>query len=802
MTLSLEQQALATEAPHVVVIPWPAMGHINPSTQFSKNLVAKGLSVTMLIFSEKKLFHKDAAGPVAVVQISDEGILSDPIGEDYYETYRILVCRELRKFIAGMVTGSRPCCVVYDSLFPWILATVKELGMMGAPFFTQPMAVNAVYLNVMDGRAAAEGFPAEMEAAGDLPSFVTDLDAYPGTLEIMTGQFRNIRETDWAFCNTFYSLEEKTDSQASINQWLDTKPTGSVIYASLGSISDISKSQITEMAQALRLSNHPFIWVVRESEQVKLPPGFVSDTTCLVVDWCRQLEVLAHPSVGCFVTHCGWNSTIEAISLGVPMVTLPIWVDQPTNAKFVGDVWHVGARAKGDVANGVVVNEEIGRRIKEVMEGESGEEIRRNVDKWKRLAQKHWKLLNVFSHPALSTNNSMSSVFITAGDITDDYVKWSLIINMASCNRSSDKLSATETNVFVTTRFVNLVTGRPHVVVIPWPEQGHVNPAVQFSKLLVAKGLAVTLLTFSDRELFRGPGLEQSPGLTVEEISDEGILEKFEGNFHERYECLVIRELLKFVSHATVRPCCVVYDSLMSWVLATVKEAGIMAAPFFTQPAAVNAVYLNVLEGREATEGFPADLAAVMEVGDLPSFVSDEVSYPGTLAFVTRQLSNVREADWVFCNTVYSLEEEDKLPTGFTSSTTGMVVDWCHQLELLAHPSVGCFVTHSGWNSTMEAISLGVPMVALPVWTDQPTNAKFVEDVWCVGARAKAETIGGVVKREEIQRQIEKVMEGKNGEQIKRNAEMWQRLVLKAVAKGGSSDKNIDEFVTAARNRH
>ncbi|CAN1259927.1 UDP-glycosyltransferase 74E1 [Linum perenne] len=262
------------------------------------------------------------------------------------------MCRDLPKFIAGQ-SHAPPCCVVYDSLFPWVLGTARELGIMAAPFFTQPAAVNAVYMNLMKGRAAAEGFPVEMEAA-DLPSFVTDL---------------------------------QTGSQASITQWLDSKPLGSIIYASLGSLSDIPESQIVELANALHLSNHPFIWVVRASEQDKLPPNFTSNNaTCLIVDWCHQLEILAHPSVGCFVTHCGWNSTIEAISIGVPMVTLPVWVDQPTNAKFVGDLWRVGARANANITSEVVTRDEIRRGIKEVMEGESGEEIRRNVEKWKRSA--------------------------------------------------------------------------------------------------------------------------------------------------------------------------------------------------------------------------------------------------------------------------------------------------------------------------------------------------------------------------------------------------------------------------------
>ncbi|CAI0414146.1 unnamed protein product [Linum tenue] len=107
----------------------------------------------------------------------------------------------------------------------------------------------------------------------------------------------------------------------------------------------------------------------------------------------------------------------------------------------------------------------------------------------------------------------------------------------------------------------------------------------------------------------------------------------------------------------------------------------------------------------------------------------------------------------------------------------------CSQLEVLASGVVGCFVTHCGWNSTMEALSLGVAMVAMPRWTDQTTNAKFITDVWGVGVRA-----------EEIERCVRQVMEGEKGEEIRKNGEKWRKLVQEAVSEGGSSDRNINVF--------
>ena len=91
-----------------------------------------------------------------------------------------------------------------------------------------------------------------------------------------------------------------------------------------------------ELAFALKGSNFYFLWVVKASEEAKLPEKFVENigNKGLVVQWSPQLEVLANKAIGCFLTHCGWNSTLEALSLGVPLVGMPQWTDQIPNSKF------------------------------------------------------------------------------------------------------------------------------------------------------------------------------------------------------------------------------------------------------------------------------------------------------------------------------------------------------------------------------------------------------------------------------------------------------------------------------------
>ena len=184
-----------------------------------------------------------------------------------------------------------------------------------------------------------------------------------------------------------YGISLFEPEAVACKKWLDSKGDASVVYVAFGSLAALGEEQMEEMASAFGNSNRHFLWVVRETEVKKLPSNFIEKTAGrgLVVSWCHQLEVLAHKAVGCFVTHCGWNSTLEALSLGVPMVSIPQWSDQPTNAKFVMDVWQVGVRAKLDTKR-IVTRQELELCIREVMEGERAPEFKRNSDKWKQLA--------------------------------------------------------------------------------------------------------------------------------------------------------------------------------------------------------------------------------------------------------------------------------------------------------------------------------------------------------------------------------------------------------------------------------
>ncbi|CAL5413942.1 unnamed protein product [Camellia sinensis] len=174
-------------------------------------------------------------------------------------------------------------------------------------------------------------------------------------------------------------------------EWLDLKPKSSVVYVSFGSLATLSKRQVEEIARGLLESHRPFLWVIRatengENEEDELSRREELEQLGMIVPWCGQVEVLSHPSLGCFVSHCGWNSSLECLVFGVPMVCFPQSSDQPTNAKLIEDVFKIGVRVTVN-EDGIVEGDEIKRCIEVVMGGgEKGEEMNKNAKKWRDLA--------------------------------------------------------------------------------------------------------------------------------------------------------------------------------------------------------------------------------------------------------------------------------------------------------------------------------------------------------------------------------------------------------------------------------
>ncbi|KAG6433323.1 hypothetical protein SASPL_104932 [Salvia splendens] len=281
----------------------------------------------------------------------------------------------LEAFIQSYQRSNSPIdCIVclYDAFLPLAIEVAQKYGIKGAVFFTQACVVNYVYYYAHHGLlelpVTAASTPVELPGLPplelpDLPSFIYKHGSYPAYFEMVLSQFSNLEKADFVVVNTLCKLEEKivdsmakvcplltiwptlpsshldgrieNDNKYDINlfqpedctrimHWLEKKPARSVVYIAFGSMDNLPKPQMEEIAWGLRSSNFNFIWVVRaQDRQEKIPADFVRASLvdkALFVHWSPQLEVLSSEAVGCFFPHGGWNSTTEVLSLGVPIV--------------------------------------------------------------------------------------------------------------------------------------------------------------------------------------------------------------------------------------------------------------------------------------------------------------------------------------------------------------------------------------------------------------------------------------------------------------------------------------------------
>ncbi|KAJ0101012.1 hypothetical protein Patl1_06501 [Pistacia atlantica] len=178
-----------------------------------------------------------------------------------------------------------------------------------------------------------------------------------------------------------YSSSLLSQDQRCIS-WLDKQAPKSVIYVSFGSIVAINETEFLEIAWGLANSGVPFLWVVRPgsvhgAEWLEaLPKGFLEmlDGRGHIVKWAPQQEVLAHPATGGFWTHNGWNSTLESICEGVPMICHPTFGDQPVIARNVSHIWRVGLHLEMRLER-----EEIARAIRRIILEAEGLEMRERI---------------------------------------------------------------------------------------------------------------------------------------------------------------------------------------------------------------------------------------------------------------------------------------------------------------------------------------------------------------------------------------------------------------------------------------
>ncbi|KAM3383476.1 hypothetical protein P3S68_009051 [Capsicum galapagoense] len=179
-------------------------------------------------------------------------------------------------------------------------------------------------------------------------------------------------------------------------EFLDKQDGNSVIFISFGRTTTFSQQQVNEIALGLERSNHKFIWVLREADKkmetekfeekdgkIELPKGFeerIEGRGMVVRNWVPQLEILRHSSMGGFLSHCGWNSCIESISMGVPLATWPIQHDQPFNAVLVTNLLKIGTSVRSWTRREELVTAStIEKVVKTLMGTTEGEEMRQRA---------------------------------------------------------------------------------------------------------------------------------------------------------------------------------------------------------------------------------------------------------------------------------------------------------------------------------------------------------------------------------------------------------------------------------------
>ncbi|KAK6930662.1 UDP-glucuronosyl/UDP-glucosyltransferase [Dillenia turbinata] len=439
---------MAHPEPHFLIITFPAQGHINPAIQFAKRLIHAGATVSFAtgVYARRRMSMLPKLKGLSFVTFSDgldDGFIAkvhDP--SVLMSDMKRCGSQTLRELILSMANEGRPVtCLIYSLGLTWAADVARDLHLPSAFFWNQPATVLGIYYYYFNGYEDAirntskdpssfvqlPGLPPY--TARDLPSFVVDSSAYSFVLPMFQEQLEDIskEENPIVLVNTFDALEPEAlkaidrfkliavgpsmpsafiedgtdpsdtcfggdlfqNSNNDYVEWLNSQDISSVIYVSFGSIFVLSKQQIEEIAKGLLKSDRPFLWVIRAKEDGREEDieSITEDVQLKgkIVRWCSQVEVLKHPSVGCFLTHCGWNSSLESLVSGVPVVAFPQCSDQWTNAKLIEDACRTGVRVSVN-NEGIVEGEEITRCLDLVMGGERGIELRQNAKKWKDLA--------------------------------------------------------------------------------------------------------------------------------------------------------------------------------------------------------------------------------------------------------------------------------------------------------------------------------------------------------------------------------------------------------------------------------
>ncbi|KAH7674339.1 UDP-glucuronosyl/UDP-glucosyltransferase protein [Dioscorea alata] len=420
MVFSVEQPR-----PHIAILPSAGMGHLTPSCRVATTLAAQGCHVSLIVFHP--MVSNAESNSMATFFSTFPSIhpihlnivpLPGP-GDPFFLQFEAI--RQSPHLLLPFLTSSSPpitSIIVDISLASTFLPAISPTGISAFVFFTASasmLALGAYFPTHIDiDQSQRSKDHVEVPGVGFIPmaSIPPQLhnpsDLF--TTQVVTNG-RALMQANGVLINTFEALEPETltalnngvvlpglppvmavgplkqlplmEASSSL-PWLDAQMEGSVVYVSFGSRTGMSVEQIRELGVGLERSGAKFLWVIKtkmvdkEEAQVELEELLgeelvkrIKERGSMVVHgWVEQEEILKHGAVGGFVSHCGWNSVMEAALHGVPMLAWPQHGDQRLNAEVVRrsglgiwvEEWSWGGEGK------VVKGEEIEERVKELME--------------------------------------------------------------------------------------------------------------------------------------------------------------------------------------------------------------------------------------------------------------------------------------------------------------------------------------------------------------------------------------------------------------------------------------------------
>ncbi|XP_068659414.1 UDP-glycosyltransferase 92A1-like [Aristolochia californica] len=421
---------------HLVLFPFMAEGHVIPFIALARHFAKRShCAITLLITPSmshklKPTFPLDSE--VRLVELPFTGAERGLPLLQAAETLR----PAFKDFISNLCAeaGRDSICVIADFLAAWSIKVAKDLGVCVYVFMTSGAYGSAVgfsvRLHLPHSKTDCEQFPVPefprplRLSRSQLPDNLRLADGTDGLTLFLRRQFSTCFTSDGFLFNTIEGLEdigmqyfEKKSGRpvwavgpiiSTSNQdrpegvrrhecleWLNLHPPSSVLYIAFGSTATISASQMVDLAHGLEASGKPFIWVVKspvgyqgneEFREEWLPEGFedrIKKTKqgILVRNWGPQVAILAHKSTSAFLSHCGWNSVLESLAHGVPIIAWPLMSEQFFNAKMLVEEAKVSVQiAAGNSSK--IDPAHVSAVIETVMGAtEKGEEVRRNARK-------------------------------------------------------------------------------------------------------------------------------------------------------------------------------------------------------------------------------------------------------------------------------------------------------------------------------------------------------------------------------------------------------------------------------------